>query len=451
VGLYLDPPERALVLCVDEKSQVQALDRSQPVLPMLPGTPERRTHDYVRHGVTSLFAALDVATGQVIGSLHRRHRPVEFAASSPSSTSSPHRPRRAPDLRQLPNSQDRHDPALVGRPPTVPSAVRPDHSSWLNQVERFSAELTTKLLQRGVQTSVHALEADIRAWIETWNQDPKPFVRTPSPLCGPRPPTRSLAPSPDITNESQTQNTRTADNIRFHRSLGCGVGGSGVGDAVSGRERLVLQGRNGVPVVRDASLDGTRVDRAAADQTARVRSTWRYRRSWPMGIGGIEALSLACHAVSASCATAVRGAGLLSGHLQATVTDRWMPLVNVACGTAGKNNSAEATDPAEGYFGRSTGPTTSYVPCADVTEPLISPEADPAFPNLTPALGEAARTLRFSPSPLHPSSRLRSPIPPVGQPQRMAGQPVWRPGGPTWVAVLADRVVTGQPPVEASA
>ncbi|HKF89241.1 MAG TPA: IS630 family transposase, partial [Propionibacteriaceae bacterium] len=78
VGLYLDPPERALVLCVDEKSQVQALDRSQPVLPMLPGTPERRTHDYVRHGVTSLFAALDVASGQVIGSLHRRHRSVEF-------------------------------------------------------------------------------------------------------------------------------------------------------------------------------------------------------------------------------------------------------------------------------------------------------------------------------------------------------------------------------------
>jgi len=78
VGLYLDPPERALVLCVDEKSQVQALDRSQPVLPMLPGMPERRTHDYVRHGVTSLFAALDIATGQVIGSLHRRHRSIEF-------------------------------------------------------------------------------------------------------------------------------------------------------------------------------------------------------------------------------------------------------------------------------------------------------------------------------------------------------------------------------------
>ena len=78
VGLYLDPPERALVLCVDEKSQVQALDRSQPVLPMMPGLPERRTHDYTRNGVTSLFAALDIATGQVIGSLHRRHRSIEF-------------------------------------------------------------------------------------------------------------------------------------------------------------------------------------------------------------------------------------------------------------------------------------------------------------------------------------------------------------------------------------
>ena len=87
VGLYLDPPERALVLCVDEKSQVQALDRSPPVLPMMPGMPERRTHDYVRHGVTSLFAALDIASGKVIGAMHRRHRAVESASSSPGSTS----------------------------------------------------------------------------------------------------------------------------------------------------------------------------------------------------------------------------------------------------------------------------------------------------------------------------------------------------------------------------
>jgi transposase/transposase-like protein len=179
VGLYLDPPERALVLCVDEKSQVQALDRSQPVLPMMPGMPERRTHDYLRHGVTSLFAALDIATGQVIGSLHRRHRSIEFKKFL------------AKLDQEVPTDLDVHlvcDTYATHKTETIQRwlATRPrfhvhfvpTSSSWLNQVERWFAELTTKLLQRGVHTSVPALEADIRAWIATWNQDPKPFVWT---------------------------------------------------------------------------------------------------------------------------------------------------------------------------------------------------------------------------------------------------------------------------------
>ena len=98
VGLYLDPPEKALVLCVDEKSQIQALDRSSPVLPMMPGMPERRTHDYVRHGITTLFAALNVATGEVTGSIHRRHRAVEFKSPRQTGQGHPGRSRRAPDL-----------------------------------------------------------------------------------------------------------------------------------------------------------------------------------------------------------------------------------------------------------------------------------------------------------------------------------------------------------------
>jgi transposase len=179
VGLYLDPPERALVLCVDEQSQVQALDRSQPVLAMLPGMPERRTHDDLRNGVTSLFAALDIATGQVIGSLHRRHRSIEFKQFL------------AKLDQEVPTDLDVHlvcDNDATPKTETIQRwlATRPrfqvhfvpTSSSWLNQVERWFAELTTKLLQRGVHTSVPALEADIRAWMTTWNQDPKPFVWT---------------------------------------------------------------------------------------------------------------------------------------------------------------------------------------------------------------------------------------------------------------------------------
>jgi transposase len=179
VGLYLDPPERALVLCVDEKSQIQALDRSQPVLPMMPGMPERRTHDYVRNGTSSLFAALDVATGKVIGSMHRRHRAVEFKKFL------------AKLDKQVPAELGVHlicDNYATHKTDTIQRWLAthprfhlhfvPTSSSWLNQVERWFSELTTKLLQRGVHKNVQQLEADIRNWIATWNEDPRPFVWT---------------------------------------------------------------------------------------------------------------------------------------------------------------------------------------------------------------------------------------------------------------------------------
>jgi transposase len=179
VGLYLDPPERALVLCVDEKSQIQALDRSQPVLPMMPGMPERRTHDYVRNGTSSLFAALDVATGRVIGSVHRRHRAVEFKKFL------------AKLDKQVPAELGVHlvcDNYATHKTDTIQRWLAahprfhlhfvPTSSSWLNQVERWFSELTTKLLQRGVHKNVQQLEADIRNWIATWNENPRPFVWT---------------------------------------------------------------------------------------------------------------------------------------------------------------------------------------------------------------------------------------------------------------------------------
>ena len=179
VGLSLDPPERALVLCVDERSQVQALDRSQPIVPMLPGMPERRTHDSVRHGVTSLVAALEVATGQVIGSLHRRHRSVEFRRFL---TKLDKEVPEDLDIHLICDNYATHKTDTIQRwlaaRPRFHLHFVPTSSSWLNQVERWFAELTTTLLQRGVHTSVHALEADIRAWIAAWNHDPKPFVWT---------------------------------------------------------------------------------------------------------------------------------------------------------------------------------------------------------------------------------------------------------------------------------
>lgn len=179
VGLYLDPPERAVVLCVDEKSQIQALDRSAPVLPMMPGMPERRTHDYLRGGVTTLFAALNAATGEVIGSLHRRHRAVEFKKFL------------AKLDREIPAELDVHlicDNYSTHKTPAIRKWLlahprfhmhfTPTSSSWLNQVERWFGLLTDKQIRRGVHKNVQALEKDIRNWIARWNEDPKPFTWT---------------------------------------------------------------------------------------------------------------------------------------------------------------------------------------------------------------------------------------------------------------------------------
>src|SRR3954469_22337949 len=179
VGLYLAPPERAVVLCVDEKSQIQALDRTAPILPMLPGTPERATHDYKRAGTSSLYAALDITTGQVIGALHQRHRAIEFKKFLQTID------REVPDELAvhlvLDNSSTHKTPAIqrwLAAHPRFVVHFTPTSSSWLNLVERWFAELTTKKLRRGAHRSVAALNADIRAWIKTWNDDPKPFVWT---------------------------------------------------------------------------------------------------------------------------------------------------------------------------------------------------------------------------------------------------------------------------------
>ena len=177
VGLYVNPPDAAVVLCVDEKSQIQALDRTSPVLPLLPGTPERRTHDYVRNGTTNLYAALDVASGNVIADLTPRHRSEEF--------------RRFLNLidRHVPAGLDVHvivDNSSTHKSPTIQRwLVRhprftlhftPTYSSWLNLVERWFAELTQKWLKRGTHHSTRELIASIRTWIESWNDDPRPFV-----------------------------------------------------------------------------------------------------------------------------------------------------------------------------------------------------------------------------------------------------------------------------------
>jgi transposase len=177
VGLYLDPPERALVLCVDEKSQIQALDRSQPVLPILPGTPSRMSHDYVRYGTTSLFAALDVASGKVIGGLHARHRALEFKKFLDQLDREV-----PPELEVhliLDNYATHKTPEIkrwLLRHPRFVLHFVPKGASWLNLVERWFAELTSKLLRRGVHRSVAALEADIRAWLAHWNESPRPYV-----------------------------------------------------------------------------------------------------------------------------------------------------------------------------------------------------------------------------------------------------------------------------------
>ena len=179
VGLYHNPPERAVVLCVDEKSQIQALDRSQPVLPMMPGMPERRTHDYLRHGITSLFAAFNIADGTVIGELHRRHRAIEFKKFLVTIDKAV--PRELDVHLVCDNYATHNTPDIrtwLSRHPRFHVHFTPTGSSWINQVERWFGLLTDKLIRRGVHTSVKALEDDIKAWIGTWNQDPRPFTWT---------------------------------------------------------------------------------------------------------------------------------------------------------------------------------------------------------------------------------------------------------------------------------
>jgi transposase len=177
VGLYLNPPDAAVVLCVDEKSQIQALDRTAPVLPLIPGTPERRTHDYRRYGTTNLYAALDVASGNVIADLSARHRAEEF--------------RRFLNLIDKTVPNDLHVHVIVDNSSThkTPSIQRwllrhprftlhftPTYSSWLNLVERWFAELTNRWLRRGTHRSTKDLVASIRTWIAMWNDNPKPFL-----------------------------------------------------------------------------------------------------------------------------------------------------------------------------------------------------------------------------------------------------------------------------------
>jgi transposase len=179
VGLYLNPPEAALVFSVDEKSQCQALARSQPAFPMMPGMPEKRTHDYVRHGTTTLFAAFNTADGTVISSLHRRHRTIEFKkflakidAEVPVDL----------DVHLVCDNYGTHkSPAIkkwLAAHPRFHAHYTPTYSSWINQVERWFAYLTDDLLRRSDHHSVQALEKDIRTWVTAWNENPKPFVWT---------------------------------------------------------------------------------------------------------------------------------------------------------------------------------------------------------------------------------------------------------------------------------
>jgi transposase len=179
VGLYLSPPEKAIVLSVDEKSQVQALDRIQPLLPMTPGQAERGTHDYVRHGTTSLFAALNVASGQVIGKCHRRHRHQEFVKFLDHLDATLTKEPGVSIHIVLDNYATHKTPAVKRwflRHPEYHLHFIPTSSSWLNQVERFFAEITEKRIRRGVFRSVPALEQAITEYLAAHNADPKPFV-----------------------------------------------------------------------------------------------------------------------------------------------------------------------------------------------------------------------------------------------------------------------------------
>ena len=181
VGLYMAPPAHAMVLCVDEKSQIQALDRTQPVLPLRPGQVERRSHDYTRHGTLSLFAALDTATGKIIGRCFARHRAREFRAFL--NTVEANVPKGL-DVHIVMDNVSSHKTQAIGnwfaRRPRWHAHYTPTSASWINQVERFLANLTEKQIRRGIHRSTAELEAAIKAYIEAVNAKPKPFVWTKS-------------------------------------------------------------------------------------------------------------------------------------------------------------------------------------------------------------------------------------------------------------------------------
>lgn len=181
VGLYLNPPDRAVVLCVDEKSQIQALDRTAPILPLRPGLPERQTHDYKRHGTTTLFAAFNILNGKVIGSCLPRHRGREFLRFLNQLE------KQVPadlDVHLIVDNYSTHKSAAVQRWLKPKKRRRfhlhftPTSSSWLNQVERWFGLITDKMIRRGTFHSVAELETAIYKWLADWNGDPKPFVWT---------------------------------------------------------------------------------------------------------------------------------------------------------------------------------------------------------------------------------------------------------------------------------
>jgi hypothetical protein len=181
VGLYLDAPENALVLCVDEKTQIQALERSQPVLPMRPGRPERRTHDYYRHGTLSLFAALEIASGRILSATKPKHRRREFLAFLRQGERSV--PAHLQIHAVLDNYATHKTEAVeswLAQHPRWHLHFTPTHSSWLNQVERFFAKITTERIRRGVFRSVAELQQAIEAYIVAHNQAAKPFRWTAS-------------------------------------------------------------------------------------------------------------------------------------------------------------------------------------------------------------------------------------------------------------------------------
>lgn len=179
VGLYLNPPENAVVYCVDEKSQIQALGRSQPALPMMNGMPEKRTHDYLRYGTTTLFAGMNIADGTIIGKTFRSHRAIEFRKFLQIMDNE------IPEelaVHVVCDNYQTHKTATIQRwleaHPRFTFHFTPTYSSWLNQVERLFAYVTADLLQRSDHRSVQSLEADLRAWVKGWNENPKPFIWT---------------------------------------------------------------------------------------------------------------------------------------------------------------------------------------------------------------------------------------------------------------------------------